>query len=155
MFYLCWGIFCDFLQKLVLNARTQFLTKRFIFVFLAIFSTKSRWTLAFSTKANIMAGTDLFCSGISASCLMSGSCHFNRASNDKFSVEFWIFVIVMFLTTADFWNLGHLQGTGSPPSTLFFETLTKLCKQKTVLLEEWFSTKTPKWDSQNFQSPLL
>ena len=25
---------------------------------------------------------------------------------------------------------------------------TKPCKQKTVLLEKWFSTKTPKWDSQ-------
>ena len=28
--------------------------------------------------------------------LRSGSCHFNRASNDKFSVQFWIIVIVMF-----------------------------------------------------------
>ena len=27
---------------------------------------------------------------------MSGSSHFARASNDKYSVEFWIFVIVMF-----------------------------------------------------------
>ena len=26
---------------------------------------------------------------------MSGSCNFDRASNDKFSVEFWIFVIVI------------------------------------------------------------
>jgi hypothetical protein len=34
--------------------------------------------------------------------------------------------------------------TGSSPLMLFFETLTKQCKQKTVLLEEWFSTKTQK-----------
>ena len=32
---------------------------------------------------------------------------------------------------------------------------TKPCKQKTVLLEKWFSTKTPKWDSQLLQSPLF
>ena len=108
MFYLRWGIFCDFLQKFVLNARTQFLTKRFIFVFLAIFSTKSRWTLALSTYANIIAGTNLFCSGISTSCLMSGSCHFNRASNDEFSVKFWIFVIVMFF------NRGQVLKFGAP-----------------------------------------
>ena len=31
----------------------------------------------------------------------------------------------------------------------------KPCKQKTVLLEKWFSTKIPKWDSQHFQSPLF
>ena len=40
--------------------------------------------------------------------LMCESCHIARMSNDKFSVEFWIFVIVMFLATAKFWNLGHL-----------------------------------------------
>ena len=34
--------------------------------------------------------------------LMSGSCHFDRASNNKFGVEFWMFVFVMFL--------GHLHG---------------------------------------------
>ena len=28
--------------------------------------------------------------------LRCGSCHFDRASNDEFSVEFWIFVIVAF-----------------------------------------------------------
>ena len=39
--------------------------------------------------------------------------------------------------------------TGSPPLTLFFETLTKPCKQKTVLLEEWFIIL--KWESQQFQ----
>ena len=38
--------------------------------------------------------------------------------------------------------------------TVFWE-FEKLCKQKTVLLEEWFNTKTPKWDSQLFQSPLF
>ena len=37
---------------------------------------------------------------------------------------------------------------------LFFET-EKPCKQKTVLLEEWFSSKTPKWDCQLLQSPLF
>ena len=32
--------------------------------------------------------------------------------------------------------------TGGPQLTLFFETLKKQpCKQKTVLLEEWFCTK--------------
>ena len=30
------------------------------------------------------------------STVMSGSCHFDRASNDKFSLEFWIFGIVIF-----------------------------------------------------------
>ena len=40
--------------------------------------------------------------------IISGSCHFDRASNDKFSVEFWVFVIFMFLTTTELWNLGHL-----------------------------------------------
>ena len=47
--------------------------------------------------------------------------------------------------------LSHLKYTDSPPLTLFFETLTKPCKQ----LKEWFSTKTPKWDSQHFQNPLI
>ena len=36
-----------------------------------------------------------------------------------------------------------------------FLRLWKPCKQKTVLLEEWFSTKTPKWDCQLLQSPLF
>ena len=40
----------------------------------------------------------------------SGSCHFDRVSNDEFSVKFWIFGIVMFLTAVEFWNLGYLQG---------------------------------------------
>ena len=31
----------------------------------------------------------------------------------------------------------------------------KQCKSKIVLLEEWFSTKTPKWGSQLLQSPLF
>ena len=39
-----------------------------------------------------------------------GSCDFDRAWNDKFSVEFWIFVTFMFWSVAEFWNLGHLQG---------------------------------------------
>ena len=30
---------------------------------------------------------------------MSGSFHFNRASNDEFSVEFWIFVLIFFQLT--------------------------------------------------------
>ena len=36
---------------------------------------------------------------------------------------------------ANFFCFVSLQDTGSPPPTLFFETLTKPCKQKTVLLE--------------------
>ena len=38
----------------------------------------------------------------------------------------------------------------SPPLTLFFETLTKPWKQKTVCLEELFSTKTPKMRQSAF-----
>ena len=34
--------------------------------------------------------------------LRSGSCHFYRSSNDQFSVEFLIIVILMFLTAAKF-----------------------------------------------------
>ena len=40
--------------------------------------------------------------------LMSGSCHLNRASNDKFSVEFWIFGIVIFF------NRGRVLKFGAP-----------------------------------------
>ena len=36
------------------------------------------------------------------SILMRGSCHLDRASNSKFSVEFWILIIVIFLTTVEF-----------------------------------------------------
>ena len=39
---------------------------------------------------------------------MSGSYHFNRVSNDKFSVEFWIFVIVMVF------NYGRVLKFGVP-----------------------------------------
>ena len=35
-------------------------------------------------------------------CLMSGLCHFDRASNDEFSIEFRIFVIAMFFKVAKF-----------------------------------------------------
>ena len=41
---------------------------------------------------------------------MSGSCHLNRALNVEIGVEFQIFIIVTFLTTAEFYNLGHIQG---------------------------------------------
>ena len=34
----------------------------------------------------------------------------NRASNFKIGVECQIFVIVVFLTVAEFYNLGHIQG---------------------------------------------
>ena len=46
--------------------------------------------------------------------------------------------------------------TGSPPLTLFFETLTKPCKQKTLLLEEWFSTNSKVWPALTgqFSHPL-
>ena len=39
---------------------------------------------------------------------MSGSCHFDRASNDKFSVEYWIFGIVIFF------NRGPVLKFGAP-----------------------------------------
>ena len=41
---------------------------------------------------------------------MSGSCHSDRASNVKIGVECQILVIVIFLTAAEFYNLGHIQG---------------------------------------------
>ena len=42
---------------------------------------------------------------------MSGSCHLDRASNVEIGVECQIFVIVIFfLTVAEFYNLGHIQG---------------------------------------------
>ena len=31
--------------------------------------------------------------------LMCGSCHFDRASNDEFSVKFWMFVLIFFQPT--------------------------------------------------------
>ena len=40
--------------------------------------------------------------------LMSGSCHFDRASNDELSVEFWFFVIAMFF------NCGWVLKFGAP-----------------------------------------
>ena len=41
---------------------------------------------------------------------MSGSCHLDRASNVEIGGECQIFVIVIFLTAAEFYNLGHIQG---------------------------------------------
>ena len=41
---------------------------------------------------------------------MSGSCHLDRASNVEIGVECQMFVIVIFLTVAKFYNLGHIQG---------------------------------------------
>ena len=45
---------------------------------------------------------------LSVSSLMFGSCHFNRVSIDKFSVEFWIFGIVIFF------NCGRVLKFGAP-----------------------------------------
>ena len=42
--------------------------------------------------------------------LCQGSCHLDRASNVKISVECQIFVTVTFLFRAKFYNLGHIQG---------------------------------------------
>jgi hypothetical protein len=42
--------------------------------------------------------------------LMSGSCHLDRALNVVIDVECQIYVIVVFLTVAEFYNLGHIQG---------------------------------------------
>ena len=41
---------------------------------------------------------------------MSGSCHLDRALNVEIGVECQMFVIVIFLTAAEFYNLGHIQG---------------------------------------------
>ena len=41
---------------------------------------------------------------------MSGSCHLDRALNVKIGVECQIFVIIIFLTAVEFYNLGHIQG---------------------------------------------
>ena len=60
--------------------------------------------------------------------LRSGSCHFNRASNDKFSVEFWIFGIVIFF------NWGWVLKFGAP-SRYFKDALT----QKRSYLVNWTS----------------
>ena len=40
---------------------------------------------------------------------MSGSCHLNRASNLEIGVKCQIFVNVIFLTAAEFYNLGHIR----------------------------------------------
>ena len=42
--------------------------------------------------------------------LWSGSCHLDKASNVKIGVECQIFVIAIFLTVAEVYNLGHIQG---------------------------------------------
>ena len=41
---------------------------------------------------------------------MSGSCHLDRASNVEIGVEWQTFVIVIFLTATEFYNLGQIQG---------------------------------------------
>ena len=41
---------------------------------------------------------------------MSGACHLDRVLNVEIGVECQIFVIVTFLTAAEFYNLGHIQG---------------------------------------------
>ena len=40
---------------------------------------------------------------------MSGSCHLDRALNIEISVGCKIFVIVIFLTVDEFYNLGHIE----------------------------------------------
>ena len=46
---------------------------------------------------------------------MSGSCHLDRTSNVEIGTECQIFVIVIFLTAAEFYNLGHIQGIKRVP----------------------------------------
>ena len=41
---------------------------------------------------------------------MSGSCQLDRVSNVEIGVECQLFVIVMFLTVAKFYNLGLIHG---------------------------------------------
>ena len=42
---------------------------------------------------------------------MSGSCHLGRVSNVKIGVKCQTFVVLyFFLTAAEFYNLGHIQG---------------------------------------------
>ena len=42
--------------------------------------------------------------------LLSGSCHLDIALIVEIGVECQILVIVIFLTAAEFYNLGHIQG---------------------------------------------
>ena len=41
---------------------------------------------------------------------MSGSCHLDRALDAEIGVECQIFLLLSFLTAAEFYNLGHIQG---------------------------------------------
>ena len=41
---------------------------------------------------------------------MSGSCHLDRASIFEIGVECQIFLIVIFFTVAEYYNLGYIQG---------------------------------------------
>ena len=41
---------------------------------------------------------------------MPGSCHLDRAWNVKIGVECQIFIIIVIITSAEFYNLGHIQG---------------------------------------------
>ena len=56
-------------------------------------------SVSFGTSEDASSLSDA--SGISLNSRL-GSCHFDRASNDKFSVKFWIFAIVMFSTVTKF-----------------------------------------------------
>ena len=45
--------------------------------------------------------------------IMSGSCHLDGGSNVEIGVECQIFVIDIFLTAAEFYNLVDIQGKGA------------------------------------------
>ena len=67
---------------------------------------------------------------------MSESCHFDRASNEEFSVEIWIFVIVLFL------------------KFIYYEKVTKVCEISTVDLSYVVTVKSTLEISQNFAAFL-
>ena len=62
------------------------------------------------TKLNDFLPFDNSAENTNFCCLMSGSCHFDRGSIVEIGVECQIFVIVIFLSAAEFYNLGHIQG---------------------------------------------
>ena len=61
--------------------------------------------------------------------LVSGSCHFNRASNDEFSIEFWIFDIDMFFNHKPVLKFGA-------PSRYYKGALTQ--KSELDFFQIWF-----------------
>ena len=54
---------------------------------------------------------------------MFSSCHLERASNVEIGVECQIFLIVIFLTATEFYNLGHTQGIIKLPQSRSFVVL--------------------------------